>query len=154
MAVYDNQRGPFVFPNRRGKGLFQLLTIIGVADALHVPMIPHETRRHVVAERQSRIALNGNAIVVVDPDEIAETQMPSQRRRLTGDAFHHAAIPAQRHDVVRDDLVPWTIVVRAQPAARHGHADTGGHTLSQWPSGRLDTRCQRVIWCTFGVSRT
>src|SRR5207244_10893342 len=84
----------------------------------------------------------------------AETPMSSNRRRLTADAFHHAAIPAQRDDVVCDDLVPWTILVRSQPAARHGHADTGGHSLSQWPSGRLDTRGQRVIWSIFGVSRT
>ena len=153
MAIHNDQRGAFVFFERRRKGLLQLLKIIGIANALHIPVIPHKARRHVFSERQRRVALNGNAVIVIDPDQIAEAQVPGQRRRLAGDAFHHAAIAAQRHNVMRDDLMPGPIVVRPQPAARKRHADTGRHPLPEWPGSRLNPRGQRVVRGVFGMSR-
>src|SRR6266705_7135527 len=66
MAIHNDQRGAFVFFERRRKGLLQLLKIVGIADALHVPVISHKARCHVVGERQRRVALDGNAVVVVD----------------------------------------------------------------------------------------
>src|SRR4029450_8347796 len=54
---------------------------------------------------------------------------------------------------MRDDLMPGTIVVRPQPAARDSHADTGSYPLPEWPCGRLNTRRQRVVRSVFGMSR-
>src|SRR5262249_21372655 len=98
-------------------------------------------------------ALDSNAIIIVDPDQIAEAQVSGQRRRLAGDAFHHAAIATQRHNIMRDDLMPGTIVVRPQPAARDSHPDTSRHPLPEWPGGCLNPWRQRVVRGVFGMSR-
>ena len=80
------------------------LQVVGVADARDVPAVADEARGHVLAERQRRVALDGDVVVVVDPAEVGELQVAGQRRGLAGDAFHHAAVAAQGVDVVVEQL--------------------------------------------------
>ena len=106
------------------------LQVVGIAHARDVPAVPEEPRRHVVAERQRRVALDGDLIVVVDPAQVGQLEVPGERGGLAGDPFHHAAVAAERVDVVIEQIESGTIEVAGQPAFGDGHADAGGHALS------------------------
>src|SRR6516165_11363578 len=74
--------------------------------------------------------------------------MARQRRRFGSHALHHAAIAANRIDVVVEDLEVGTIVPIREPSLSNGHADAVGNTLSKRSSRGLDTRNQVVLGMT------
>ena len=84
-------------------------------------------------------------IVVVDPAQVGELEVPRQRRGLAGDPFHHAAVAGQRIDIIIEQLEARAIEVAGKPAGGDGHPDTGGHPLPQRAGGRLDTRGPAVF---------
>ena len=64
--------------------------------------------------------------------------MAGERRRFAGDAFHHAAVAAQRVDVVVEHLEVRAIEVAAPSTAGDRHADAGGDALAERAGGGLD----------------
>src|SRR6516225_11134548 len=74
--------------------------------------------------------------------------MARQRRRFGSHALHHAAIAANRVDVVVEDLEVGAIVSVSEPRLGNRHADAVGDTLSKRSGRRLDTRNQVVLGMT------
>ncbi len=62
--------------------------IVAIGDALHVPAVGLEPLGGVVGEREVGGAVDRDAIVVVEPDQLAELQMTRERARLVRDALH------------------------------------------------------------------
>ena len=100
MAVHDDEGWSIARALERPERTLKHLQVVGVADARDVPAVPDEARGHVIAERQRRIALDGDVVVVVDPTEVIELEVSCQRGGLAGDPFHHAAVAAQGVDVI------------------------------------------------------
>ncbi len=71
--------------------------------------------------------------------------MAGERRRLVGDALHHATIARHGIDAVGEHLEARFVVAGGQPFRRDGHADAGGHTLPERPGRRLDARGPAVL---------
>ena len=80
------------------------LQIVGIADTRDVPAVADEPRGDVIAVSQRRVALDGDVIVVVDPAQVGQLEMTGERRGLAGDPFHHAAVAAERVDVVVEQI--------------------------------------------------
>src|SRR5215472_1693097 len=78
--------------------------------------------------------------------------MTRQRRRFGAHALHHAAIAANRVDVVVKDLEVRTIVPVSEPCLGNGHADAVGDPLSKRSSRGLDTRNQVVLGMTWSLA--
>src|SRR6516225_5520397 len=76
------------------------LQVVSIANARHVPAESDEARRHIIAVRERRVSLDGYVVVIVDPTEIVEIEVSCQRGCLAGDPFHHAAVAAQRVNVI------------------------------------------------------
>ena len=83
-----------------------------------VPAVAHEAGGDVLCEGDARVAFDRDVVVVVDPAEIVEPQMARERRRLAGDALHHAAVAADRVDVVVEDLEAGPVVAVGEPLLR------------------------------------
>ena len=60
-------------------GTLGLALVPLLLDAPHVPAVGFKTPRYVFSERQARAAVNRDAVVVVQADELAEFQMPGER---------------------------------------------------------------------------
>src|SRR4030095_12557188 len=100
MAVNDDEGGYIV---RLAKDLNRVcdpFRVIGVTNNLHIPTIGKEARRDVFAEGEVGMAFDRYAVAVVDPTQITEHQLASERSGFAGDALHHVAIAAQRINVV------------------------------------------------------
>ena len=132
VAVDDDESRSIGRLLERPERALEHLQVVGIAHARHVPAVAEKPRRHVVAVRQRRVALDRDVIVVVDPAQVAELEVPGERGGLAGDPFHHAAVAAERVDVVVEEIESGAIEVAGQPAFGDGHADAGRHALSQW----------------------
>ncbi len=145
MAVHDDQRRPIGRRLERPERPLQHLQIVRVADPSHVPTVPDEARRHVLAERQCGRPFDRDPVVVVDPAEVRKLQMAGQRRRLRRHTLHHATVSRQRVDVKVEHLEARPIEVRAHPAPGDRHANAHRHALTQRTRRRLDARRPAVL---------
>ncbi len=114
-----------------------------------MPAIGLEALGHVFTERQLGVALDADGVVVVDPAEVIQLQMPGNGRGFAADAFHHVAVTAQGVDVVIEQHVVIAVETLAQPALGHGHAHAVGATLAERARGGFYPGGHAV----FGVAR-
>src|SRR6185436_16572074 len=85
-----------------------------------------------------RLSRERNLVVVVERDELAEPEMPGERRRLRGYSLHEIAVRAQDVRAVIDDLVARPVEPRREVALGDGHAHGVRHALAEGPGRRLD----------------
>src|SRR5918911_4132515 len=77
MAVQDDQRGPARGLSKDGERALDLLGVVRVTDAQHVPPVGEKAGGDVLGEGKARAALDADVIVVVDPAQIVELEMAS-----------------------------------------------------------------------------
>src|SRR5262249_10762368 len=105
------------------QGLRDPVDVVGLADAQNVPSITQEAGGNVLGKGYARVAFDSDVVVVIDPAEVIEREMAGERRRFRSDAFHHAAVAANRVDVVAEDLCwddcsDWRAMPRQWPCPR------------------------------------
>ncbi len=95
------------------------------------------------------MALDRDAVRVVDPAKVREALVRGERGRLGRDAFHHAAVAGLGVDVEVEEREPVAVVARPEPLARDRHPDRRRDSLSERAGGRLDAARPAVL----GMSR-
>ena len=112
--------------------------VVGHLAELHdVPAVRLEPHADVVAVGQLGVAVDGDVVVVVDADQLAEAEVAGERGRLVADALHEAAVAGDDEGVVVDQVVA---ELGAQAALGDRHADRVGETLAERAGGDLDAR--------------
>jgi len=109
--------------------------VVGIGDAGDVPAVADEAGHHIFAEGPTGGAIEGDAIVVVDPAKIGELQMAGERRGLARYAFHQVTIAADGVDAEIEQVQAGPVVIRGQPFSGNGHADAVGDTLAERAGG-------------------
>ena len=112
--------------------------VVTVHAAHHVPAVGVEAGRGVVGEPPPDLAVDGDVVVVVERDQLAETQRAGERARLVRDPFHQAAVAHEHPGAVVDDGVPVAVEARREDLLRNGHAHGVRESLAERPGGRLD----------------
>ncbi len=138
VAFDDDHRRPVVDVLGAVEGRREALAVVGVTDAQDVPAIGEEAGGDVLAEGERGVALDGDAVGIVDPDEVRQLQVARERGGLAGDALHHAAVTAERVDAVVEQLEVRLVVALGEPALGDRHADGGCDALAERTSGGLD----------------
>ena len=82
---------------------------------------------------------NGDVVVVVDHDEVAELQVAGHGRSLGGDTLHSAAVTEEGVCVVVEQLVARLVEDGGRVPLSNGKTDSVGETLAERTSGDLDT---------------
>src|SRR4029077_6388827 len=113
-----------------------------------VPAVGGEPRGHVFTEGQVGLPFNRDSIVVVDPAEIAELEVPANRGRLTRNPLQRVAVAADRIDAVVEHLESGAIEDARHPATRQRHPDAVGNPLPEWTGRRLDSRRPAILRMT------
>ena len=145
VAVDDDQRRPVVGALKGSERAGKHLEIVRIAHPGHVPPVADEAGGHIFRESQSRIAFDGDVIVVVNPAEIGESQMSRERCSLAGDPLHHASISAKRVDVEVEQFEAGAVVSRCQPLPGDRHPDAGSNALAERSRCGLDARCPAIL---------
>src|SRR2546422_3916656 len=78
VRAHDDQRRPVRDAPGRGERRIECAEVVAVRHALHVPAVALEPLGRVVRKREIGLAIYGDAVVVVDPDQTAELQMAGE----------------------------------------------------------------------------
>ncbi len=101
----------------------------------HVPAIGFEPPRRVVGEPAFDVAVDRNAVVVVERDQLAQAPRAGERTGFMRNAFHQAAIAQKDIGVVIDDRVAGPVELRGEQFFGERHADRVGQSLSERAGG-------------------
>src|SRR5215510_1793898 len=149
MTVQNDERGTTFCFMEDVQRLLDAHTIVRVTYPQNVPTIREESSRDILGERQTRVPLDRDVIVIVDPAEIVEAEMTGERCRFRRYALHQTTVSTNGVDVVVENLEARFIEAAGEPLLADCHADARGNPLAQRASRGLDTRYPVVL----GVSR-
>ena len=111
--------------------------IVTVDSADDVPAVRFEAGRGVVREPAFDFAIDGNAVVIVQGDQLVQAQGAGQRAHFVRNTFHQATVADEGVGVVVDDVVARLVEFSRQQLLRQGHADGVGDALAQRAGGRF-----------------
>ena len=100
-----------------------------------VPAARFKTGGRVVAEPLVDVAVDGNAVVVIHHDELAEAESPGEGTGLLRQPFHEAAVAEEHVCVVIDNGEAVAVELGGEQFFSHSHAHGGGKALSERPGG-------------------
>ena len=86
-----------------GEGGVDGVEVVAVGHVQHVPAVALEAPADVLGEGQVGVAVDGDAVVVVEHDELAELQVPGEDCAPRCHALHQVAVADERPDAVIDD---------------------------------------------------
>ena len=138
VAVEDDERRPVVGAGEGRERRLELLGVVGVIDVQDVPTVAAEASADVLGEGDVGPAIDRDVVVVVDPAQIRQREMPGERRRLAGDAFHHVAVAAERVDVEVEQGQVRSIEARGEPLAADRRSDAVAAALPERPGRGVD----------------
>ncbi|MCY1235440.1 hypothetical protein D9M72_480560 [compost metagenome] len=113
---------------------------MAVDAADHVPAVSLEALRGVVVEPVHDVAVDRDAVVVPQRNQLVQLQRAGQRAGLVRNAFHQAAIAQENVGVVVDDIETGAVEFFAQQAFGQRHADRVGDALAERAGGGLHAR--------------
>eukprot|EP00968_Pinguiococcus_pyrenoidosus_P004601 scaffold301_cov243-Pinguiococcus_pyrenoidosus.AAC.106 len=114
--------------------------IVAVGDGLDVPAVGGVAHPDVLGEGQRRVSVDGDGVVVVEHDELAEAQVASEGAGFGRDAFLQAAVPADDPGVVVHDVEARLVEHGREMALGDGHANGLGNALAKGTGADFDSR--------------
>jgi len=112
---------------------------MAVDGAEHLPAVGFEALAGVIGEPSANVAVDGDLIVIVEDDELAEAQGAGQRTGFVGDPLHQTAIADRHVGVMIDDVESLAVELSAEHALGERHPDPVGETLTERSGGGLDS---------------
>ncbi len=135
----DDQRRPLGVVLRLGDRPLDCIEVVDVGDVEHLPAVRFEPLGRVVGERELGLAVDGDVIVVVEPDQLPELEVSGERRRLVRDPLHEIAVATDEERVVVDDFLSGLVERGGEVGFGDGHADGVARSLAERAGGRLDS---------------
>ena len=132
-----------------GDGGVDRIGIVAIDVGDHVPAAGRKALGRVIDEPRRHRAVDADAVVVVQRDQLVQAPRAGQRAGLVADALHQAAIAHKHIGVVVDDGMTGAIELGGQLLFGQRHADRVGETLPKRAGGGLDARRH----AHFGVAR-
>src|SRR5262245_60366256 len=145
MSAHQNQRRPRGFIPRRTQYLVNRLQVGTVFDILSVPAIGLEPFCATFRESEIRRSRQGNVIVVIEINEVAQLQMAGDAGGLGGYAFHQVTVADDSIGKVIDDLESRLVVAGGQIGFGDGHPDPAAKTLTERSCGSLYSRSYAAL---------
>ncbi|MNV15823.1 hypothetical protein D3C71_1065620 [compost metagenome] len=112
-----------------------LVSIVAVDGADHVPAAGHKTQGGVVGKPGRDLAVDADAVVVVQGDQLVELPGAGQRHGFVADTFHQAAIAQEGVGVVVHHGVAFAVELGGQQLFSQRKAHGVGNALAQRAGG-------------------
>ena len=114
--------------------------VVAVDVGNDVPAVGLEAPRRVVGEPALDLAVDRDAVVVVEADQLRQAQRAGERAGFVRDAFHQAAVADEHVGAMVDDRMAGAIELGREQPFGERHADRVGESLAERPGRRLDAR--------------
>ena len=119
--------------------------IVTVDRTNHLPVIRFETLIGVVGKPAFDFAVNRNAVVIVENNQLAQTQSTRQRTYFVADAFHQTTVACKYVGSVIDHLMLIAVELGRQNLLSQRHTNAVSQTLAQGTGGGFDARSIAVL---------
>ncbi|CCJ89366.1 hypothetical protein BN132_1294 [Cronobacter turicensis 564] len=136
----DNQRRFVGDLFRFFDGALDGLGIVAVNLMHHVPVVGFKTFGGVVGKPALGLAINGNTVVIVEANQLAEAQRARERADLMGDALHQAAVAHKHIGIMIDDLMARTVELRRERFLGNSQTNRVRQPLTERPGGGFHAR--------------
>ena len=145
----DNQRR-LIFHALRFKDRFlHRLRIVTVDLVDHMPVIGFKTFCRIVGKPAFGFTVDGNTVVIVKTNQLAQSQRARQRTDFVGNTFHQATVAHKHIGEVIDNFMIRLVKLRRQCTLCYRQPDGVRQTLSKWTGGGFNTwriTNLRVTW--------
>lgn len=94
---------------------------------------------NILSEGAVGVTINGNVVVIVDADEVAELKVAGKRGSLAGDTLHQATVTEEAVCVVVNNVKPRLVEGGGSVSLGHGQTNSIAHTLTKRASGDLNS---------------
>ncbi len=118
---------------------------VHAVHTLHMPAVRLEALGPIFRVGQIRAAFDGDVVVVIEIDELAQLEVAGQTGGLAGNALHQIPVPTDGVDVMVHHVEAGAVVALGQPALGHSHAHARGKTLAQRTGRGLDARSVAIF---------
>jgi hypothetical protein len=146
VAPHDDERGPLRLGLRVRHRAADRREVVDVGDVLDVPAVGLEPRALVLlVEREGGRAVDRDAVVVVEEDDLPEPERARERGGLLAHTLHEVAVGGDRVDMVVDDLLARAVVALGEEALGHRHPHGVADALAERAGRRLDARREEVL---------
>ena len=100
-----------------------------------VPAVAFEALRNIFAKPAVHFAVDGDIVVVIQHNQLAQAQRARQRSRFVRNAFHQAAVTQENISVVVHDVKAVAVEFCGQNFLCQSHAHGIGNALPQRAGG-------------------
>jgi|GEM_PF-6532302 len=138
--AHEDERRPIRIRLCLLQGAVDGIAIETVRERLDVPSTGVKAFRRVFRKGKGRGTGQANAVVVIQDDQLAETEVPGERAGFGRDALHQVPVTGQHIREMVHNPTFITIINRRQVGFRDGHADGAADPLSQRPGGHFHAR--------------
>ena len=114
--------------------------IVTVYRWYDMPAVGFKSTRCIVRKPTLHLAINRDAIVIVDRDQFAQTQRAGQRAGFVGYPLHQTAVSQKHPGVVVYNRMSLAIELCCQSSLSDGHPDCVCQPLPERPGSRFHTR--------------
>ncbi|MND96041.1 hypothetical protein D3C80_883140 [compost metagenome] len=136
----DNQRWFIGDALRFFNCLLNCLRIVAVNFMHDVPVIGLEAFRRVVGKPAIGFTVDGNAVVIVEPDQFAQPQRTGQRADFVRNPLHQTAIAHENVGEVIDDVMARLVELCGKGALGDRQPDGVCQPLTEWSGRGFDAR--------------
>ncbi|CCJ99103.1 hypothetical protein BN130_1737 [Cronobacter malonaticus 507] len=136
----DNQRRFIGNLFRLFDSAFDSLWIVAVNLMHHVPVVGFETFGGVIGKPAFGFAINRDAVVIVEANELAEAQRARERADLMGDAFHQAAVAHKHIGIMIHNLMARAVELRRERFLGNRQTNSIRQPLAERPGGGFHAR--------------
>ena len=114
--------------------------IVAINTGNHMPAVGFKPLRRVIGEPAFNVAVDRDAVVVPERNQLAQTPGTGQRTGFVRNTFHQATVAEEYISVVIDDFVAGLVEFGRQQLFSHRHADGVGDALAKGTGGGLHAR--------------
>ena len=139
-CLAHDQRWPLGRVASLGNSLGDNARVVPIYRSYHIPPVSHKTQSRVVYEPGCDLAVDRDAVVVVQGDQFVELPCTRQSGSFMADAFHHATVTHEDIGVVIDHIQTVTVELAGQQFFRQRHTYGIGKALPKRAGGGLHTR--------------
>ena len=152
-GLADDQAG-LAAPTRLGlgDGVVHGIGVVPIHRTDHVPAVGAKALRGVVHKPRRHLAVDGDAVVVVQGDELVQLPSAGQGAGFMADAFHEAAVTQEGIGVVVHDGVARLVEFGGEQLLGQRHAHGVGDALAQRAGGRFHARRDADLRMAWGLA--
>ena len=140
-----DKRGPLAVGVSLVNGPGNRSRIVAVDALDNLPVVGAKTRRGVISEPALYFAVDGDAVVIPEGNELTQAQCTGKRAGFVGDSFHQATVAQENVSMVIDYRMTIAVELRSEYLLGQRHTHTIRDALTQGPSSGLYARGVTIL---------